>query len=84
MISLNCLILLYVYLVVQSFLTLSNPTDCSPPGSSVRGFPRHEYWNGLPFPVAGDLPYPGMECVSPALAGEFFTTEPPGILPGQE
>jgi len=23
------------------------------------GFPRQEYWSGLPFPSPGDLPYPG-------------------------
>ena len=42
------------------------------------GFPRQEYWSGLPFAPAGDLPEPGVEPVSPALVGEFFTTEPPG------
>ena len=42
------------------------------------GFPRQEYWNGLPFPSRGDLPDPGIEPVSPALAGGFFTTETPG------
>ena len=52
--------------------------DCSPPGSSVRGFPRQEYWSRLPFPPPGDLPNPGIERTSPALAGRFFTTEPPG------
>ena len=31
-----------------------------------------------PFPVPGDLPDPGVDPASPALAGEFFTTEPPG------
>ena len=41
-------------------------------------FSRHEYWHGLPFPPLGDLPNPGIEPVSPALAGEFFTSEPPG------
>ena len=41
-------------------------------------FPRQEYWSGLPFPSPGDLPDPGIEPVSPALAGRFFTTEPPG------
>ena len=43
-------------------------------------FSRQEYWSGLPFPP-GDLPDPGIEpmsLVSPALAGGFFTTEPPG------
>ena len=49
------------------------------------GFSRQEYWSGLPFPPPGDLPNPGIKPVSPALAGRFFTTEPPGkpICPGQ-
>ena len=41
---------------------------CQPPLS--RGFYRHEYWNGLPFPPPGDLPDPGIKPewpVSPAL-----------------
>ena len=44
-------------------------------------FSRQEYWSGLPFPSPGDLPDPRIEPVSfafPALAGGFFTTEPPG------
>ena len=44
-------------------------------------FPRQDHWSRLPFPSPGDLPNPGIEPmspVSPALAGEFFTTEPPG------
>ena len=41
-------------------------------------FPRQEYWSGLLFPSPGDLPNPGMKLVSTALAGGFFTTEPPG------
>ena len=41
------------------------------------GFPRQEYWSGLPFPLPGDLPNRGIEPQSgaPALAGGFFTTE---------
>ena len=42
------------------------------------GFPRQEYWSGLPFPSAEDLPDPGIESASPTLAGGFPTTEPPG------
>ena len=42
------------------------------------GFSRQENWSGLPFPSPGDLPDPGAEPASPALAGGFFTTEPPG------
>ena len=45
------------------------------------GFPRQEYWSGLPCPLSGDLPNSGIEpmsLMSPATAGGFFTTEPPG------
>ena len=42
------------------------------------GFPRQEYWSGLPFPPPGDLPDPGIKLVSPALEGRFFTAEPLG------
>ena len=42
------------------------------------GFPRQEYWSGLPFPPPGDLADPGIEPASPALAGRFFTTVPSG------
>ena len=45
------------------------------------GFPRQEYCSGLPYPSPGDLPDTGIEpasLASPALAGRFFTNEPPG------
>ena len=42
------------------------------------GFPRQEYWSGLPFHSPGDLLNPGMEPTLPALAGRFCTAEPPG------
>ena len=38
------------------------------------GFFRQEYWSRLPFPSPGDLPNPGIEPTSPAVAGRFFTT----------
>ena len=41
-------------------------------------FSRQEYWSELPIPFPGDLPDPGIEPESPALAGGFFTAEPPG------
>ena len=44
------------------------------------GFSRQEYWSGLQFPSPGDLTDVGINPVSPALAGGFFTTEPPGKL----
>ena len=38
------------------------------------GFSRQECWSGLPYPPPGDLP----DSASLALAGGFFTAEPPG------
>ena len=52
--------------------------NCSLPGSSVHVISQAEYWSGVPFPSPGDLPDPGIEPVSPALVGGFFTTEQPG------
>ena len=41
-----------------------------------------KYWSGLPFPPLGDLPNPGIESASLALAGGYFTTVPaPGAQP---
>ena len=72
----------------QSYLTLGDPMDCSPSGSSVHGLFRQEYWSGWPCPAPGDLPNPGIEptssCIS-CIAGRLFTAEPLGkpltILP---
>ena len=44
------------------------------------GFSRQEDWSGLPFLSPGDLPDPGIKPMSPELAGELFTTTPPGKL----
>ena len=44
-------------------------------------FSRQEYWKRLPFPTPGDFSHPEIELeslASPALAGGFFTPEPPG------
>ena len=62
---------------------MSNSCDlmgCSPPGSSVLGILQTRIRSGLPFPSPGYLPKPGIELTSPALAGRFFTTQPPGKL----
>ena len=63
---------------VHLFATLWTTAHQAPP---PMGFSRQEYWSGLLFPPPGDLPDRGIKPaspVSPALAGEFFTTEPPG------
>ena len=52
-----------------------SPWTVDPQVSLSMGFPRHKYWNGLPFPSPGDLPDLGIKSafpVSPALAGGFL------------
>ena len=73
-------IYIYIYIVVdlltyvQLFAALWSVAHQAP---LSMGFPRQEYWSGLPLSSPGDLPNPGIEPTSPALAGGFFTTEPP-------
>ena len=61
---------------LQSCLTLCDPMDCSPPGSSVHGILQARTLEWVAMPSSGDLPDPGIEptSTSPALAGGFFTT----------
>ena len=79
--ALRTLLLLFSCSVVSdSFATLSQKTVARQAPLSV-GFPRQEYWSGLPFPSPGHLPNLGIELASPTapvLAGRFFTLEPPG------
>ena len=61
--------------VAQSCLTLCSPIARHAPLSME--FSRQEYWSGLPFPIPGDLPDPGVESTSlasPELTSRFFTT----------
>ena len=53
---------------LQSCLTLCDPMDCSPLGSSVHEILQPRIQSGLPFPLPGDLPDPGIECASLNLA----------------
>ena len=60
---------------VQLFVT---PWTVAQQAYLSMGFSRQEYWSGLPCPSPRDLPDPGIEPMSPAMAGEFFipnTTE---------
>ena len=65
-------------LVTTSCSIFCDPRDCSPSGSSEHGIFQAKILELL-FPSPGDLPGPGTEPVTPALAGKFFTTEP--LLP---
>ena len=55
----------------------ATPGTVAPPGSSVLGILRGEYWSGLPDLLQGTFPDPEIEhasLMSPALAGGFFIT----------
>ena len=70
--------LLFPLLLLQSCLTLCNPMDCNPPGSSVHedspgknaGVGSHFLLQGI-FPTQGSSTH--LIITSPALAGRFFT-----------
>ena len=67
--------------LAQPCLTLRSPMDCSPPAPLSMGFPRQEYWSGLPLPAPGDLPGPGIQPASPvssALQVDSLPLMPPG------
>ena len=60
---------------VRLFVTPWTVAYQAPPSM---GFSRQEYWSGLPFPSAGDLPDPGIEPRSLAFQADALTSEPPG------
>ena len=62
---------------LQSYPTLCDPMDCSPPSSSVHGIPQTRIRSGLPCPPPGDLSDLEIKpesLMSSLLAGGFFTT----------
>ena len=59
---------------VQLFV---NPQTIACQAPLSMGFPRPEYWSGLPFASPGDLPNPGMEPRSPTVQADSFPSEPP-------
>ena len=68
-------IVVYSLSQVQIFC---KPMDCSPPGFSVHGISQARILELVVISSPGDLPDPGIEPMSPALADRFFTTESPG------
>ena len=74
------IVLCYCSLVAKSCLTPCDPMDCSPPGSSVHGLSQ-TIWEWVAFSFSRGSSRPRDQThkpVSPALAGRFFTVEPPG------
>ena len=72
----NCLKVQWLK-VSESVSCSCDTRDSSTPGSLSVGFPRQEYWSGLPFPSPGDLPDPRIELVSLALQADSLPSEPP-------
>ena len=64
--------------VTQSCLTLCDPVDCSPPGSSVHGLLQARILEWVAISFSRDLPNPRIEPRSPALQADALTFEPPG------
>ena len=56
--------------VTRSCLTLCDPVDGSPPGSSVHVLLQERHWGTLPLPPLGDLLDPGIQPRSPALQAD--------------
>ena len=70
------------YLVTKSCLdSFETPWTTAHQAPLSMGFPRQQYWSGLSFPSPRDLSNPRIEPTSLALAGRFFTTQPPGMPP---
>ena len=72
------LLLLFTHLEVSD--SFATPWTVAWQVSLSMGFPRQKYWSDLPLHSLGDLPNSGIKPSSAALAGKFFTTEPPGKL----
>ena len=68
---------MYIYLLSHIRL-FAAPRIVAHQASLSMGFPRQEYWNGLPFPSPGDLLELEIEHTPPVLAYRFFSIEPPG------
>ena len=65
-------------LKVFTFRTLCDPTDCSPPGSTVHGILQGRILEWAAFSSPGDLPDPGLEPGFPALQADSLPSESPG------
>ena len=67
-------------LVIQSCLTLCDPMDCSPPGSSVHGIPQARIleWVAIPFSIRSF--WPGIEPDSPTFQADSLRSEPSGTI----
>ena len=68
-------LILYCMSATQSCLTLSDPADCSPPGSSVHGYFQARILEWVAISFSRDLPHLGIEPGSPALQADALPSE---------
>ena len=68
----------YVCSVTQLCVSLCDPMDCSPPGSSVRGIFQARILEWVAISSPGDLPVPGVELRSPTLQADSLPSKLPG------
>ena len=66
-------------LVAQSCLTLCDPVDCSPPGSSVHGILPARILEWVAIPFSRGFSNPGIEPESSPLQAESLPAEPPRV-----
>ena len=69
------LCLVVVVAVVQSYVTVCNPMDCSPPDSFVHGILQARILEWVAIPFTENLPDPGIEPESPALQADSLLSE---------
>ena len=67
---------------LQSCLTLWDPMDCSPSGSSVHGILQARILEWIAIPFSRDLPNPGIKLGFPALQVDSLPSKPPGSAEG--
>ena len=63
----------------MSYLLFATAWTIARLASLSMGFPRQEYWSGLPFPSPEDLADPGIKLGSPALQADSLPSEPSGM-----
>ena len=69
-------------LATQSYLTLCNPMDCSPPGSSIYGILQARILEWVAIPFSRESPQPRDRTWVSHIAGRFLITGPRGKSPG--
>ena len=70
--------LMCMYIITQSCLTLCDPTDCSPPGSSVHGILQARILEWAAISYYRGSSHPGIKPQSPTLQADSLLSEPPG------